>query len=388
MIRFTNFTPWIIIRSVKQQTPKRGRYGDGCIYRRGRVWWITWYEPQTQPDGTVSRVKAYASTGSEDRQFAQRVLRSKLQEVGGRRRTVVDPKKVSFEDLRDNFLQHCVMKGIRSLKRKKDSSPTLATLPRLEKFFGGWKASEITVADLKRFRSEAREQGLSDARCNRYMATLRAMFNQARKDEILTRSEVPAYFPTVAEPNEARGAIFIKPEWYKPLRKHLPEPLRSAFILTYHTGIRVEELQRIYWRDVDTGKRIIVLPAASTKTGRQRTVPLPKDFDRKPGVSDELVFPLGKYRFKWYKAAIAAGAGRWEALPSGRKRYVGILLRHCRHTAIRNLVDAGLEEKRVMEISGHVTRSMFDRYNISRDEDAARAREAIDRYHERQQRRL
>src|SRR5436309_10204111 len=37
----------------------------------------------------------------------------------------------------------------------------------------------------------------------------------------------PSYFPTVTEPNVARGAVFIRREWYAPLRRELKEPLRS-----------------------------------------------------------------------------------------------------------------------------------------------------------------
>jgi integrase len=373
---------------VKEGRKKRARYGDGCIYRRGRVWWITWHEPRRSAGGAITRVKMFKSTGSEDRGFAQRALRGKLQEIGGRRPTVVDPEKVSYEDLRDNFLEHCVAKGLRSLKRDPEGKPTLATVPRLDKSFSGWKAREITTADLKRFRAEARAGGLSDARANRYMATLRAMFNQARKDELITRAEVPAYFPTVAEPNEARGAIFIKPGWYAPLRKALKEPLRSAFTLAYHAGVRVHELERIRWRDVDVKRRLVALPGAATKTGKTRLVGLPGDFDRKAGKPDDLVFPLGNYRRLWYRACVKVGAGRWEETPKGRKRYVGILLRHCRHTAVRNMSDAGLEEKRIMEISGHRTRSMFDRYNIGREEDVTRARDAVERFHRQRQREL
>ena len=65
---------------------------------------------------------------------------------------VVDPEKVSYEDLRENFLGYCVMKNLRSLKRTADGQPTLNTLHRLDRSFGGWRAREIPVADLKRFR--------------------------------------------------------------------------------------------------------------------------------------------------------------------------------------------------------------------------------------------
>lgn len=51
---------------------------------------------------------------------------------------------------------------------------------------------EIQVAHLKRFRAEGRRDGLSDTRLNRYMATLRKMFRQGIKDELITGEEQPA----------------------------------------------------------------------------------------------------------------------------------------------------------------------------------------------------
>lgn len=220
------------------------------------------------------------------------------------------------------------------------------------------------------------------------MATLRAAFRQAIKDELITTQEAPAYFPTVAEPNEARGAVFVEDGWYDPLRKRLKEPLRSAFIFCYHSGIRVHEMLRLRWRDVDVKARVATLPGEITKTGKSRLVPLPKDFRLKPGKPDDLVFPVGNFRWAWYKACIAIGAGRWETMATGRKRYVGLLLRHCRHTFVRNASDAGLEEKRIMDITGHQTRSTFDRYNIGKKEDVQQSGGVLARFHKKRQKRL
>jgi integrase len=198
------------------------------------------------------------------------------------------------------------------------------------------------------------------------------------------------------------GAFFIEPEWYAPLRATLTEPLRSAFTLAYHRGIRVHEMRRLRWRNVNLQKRMVTLPASITKTKEPREFTLPNDFDLKPGKDDVLVFSLPDIRDEWHEACVKIGAAHYTCRACGARcdgrqcpthaqrrlrdlRYVGPLLRHCRHTAVRTMDEAGVTLARIKEITGHQTDSMVHRYNIGRAFDVKETGEAIERHHQEQQ---
>ena len=384
----------------KKTTPHRGRYGDGCIYLRGKTWWITWHEPQRLPDDTITHQKCFESTGSGDKELAQRILRAKLQLIGGQPPKTVASKKVTYDDLRQNFLAFYIANNRRSLRRT-STGTSLDVLGRLDKYFSGWRAKDITLDQLNRFRAEGKREGLSDQRLNRYISALRKMFNQGIKNGRITSAQAPLYYPMVVEPNEAIGAIFIEREWYTALQQTLSEPLRSAFVLSYHLGVRVGELEQIRWRHVDVKNRRVHLPKEITKTSASRDVGLPSDFGLKPGEPDALVFPFGyhKRHWEWQSACVKVGAAwfacrRCGARCDGRTcpthgplvvkklLYHGPLLRHCRHTAVRNMDSAGLSDRRKMDLSGHKTRAMLDRYNIGREKDVAHSLDVIEKFHQ------
>jgi integrase len=150
----------------------------------------------------------------------------------------------------------------------------------------------------------------------------------------------------------------------------------------YHCGGRRGEAELIEWEQVDLKRGFIRLEEEQTKMDEARIVPLPRPLvamlrEIEPKIGR--VFDTTNIRKEWGKACAACGLGR--IIPvEGKKydpRYEGLTLHDFRRSAVRNLVTlAGVPEGVAMRITGHKTRSVFDRYHIVSEEDLSGAMQA------------
>jgi len=75
-------------------------------------------------------------------------------------------------------------------------------------------------------------------------------------------------------------------------------------------------------------------------------------------------------------ACLKAGLWRMDKDEKGEEIKVPTKIFHdFRRTAVRNMLRSGIREKVAMMISGHKTRSIFDRYHIVSDEDLKKPQE-------------
>jgi integrase len=186
------------------------------------------------------------------------------------------------------------------------------------------------------------------------------------------------HIPLLKEDNTRTG--FFEPEQFASVYAHLPEALRPIIEFAYITGWRiVSEVLPLEWRQVGFEAGEVRLDPGTSKNGEGRVFPFTDDLRRllqaqhdehlklrKGGKVEPHVFfrmvakgrrgtkearPIRSLSKAWDAACIAAGCP-------------GRIPHDLRRTAVRNMVRRGIPERVAMQLSGHKTRSVFERYNI------------------------
>ena len=177
--------------------------------------------------------------------------------------------------------------------------------------------------------------------------------------------------------------VFFERAEFESVRSHLPAYLRPLVTLAYWLGWRRGELMGLEWRQADLERGTVSLDPGTTKNREGRSVFLPPEalgalkawreetakLERERGLIIRRVFhrdgePIRDFYATWRTACEKAGV-------PGRR------LHDFRRTAARLYVRAGTPERVAMEVLGHKTRSIFDRYNITSEDDRSEAAQRV-----------
>lgn len=173
---------------------------------------------------------------------------------------------------------------------------------------------------------------------------------------------------------------FLDDAGYLQLRRELPDYLRPIFVVAYHVGNRIGELRRLLWTQVDFANGQILSSPGTTKNKMGRTLPIYGDMRellRMEKENRDTQFPKCSYVFHHEGHVIVDYRKAW-ASACKRAGVPGLLFHDLHRCAIRNMRLAGIPENVAMEISGHRSRSVFDRYSIVGARDIRDAAEKME----------
>ena len=173
---------------------------------------------------------------------------------------------------------------------------------------------------------------------------------------------------------------FLERDKFEALLVNLPAHLKPLVTFLYYCGVRLGEALQITWHQVDLDAALVRLESDQTKTAEARTIPLPDVLVEMLKLQErgETVFDGTNLRKAWQRACVAAGLGTLTEVKDKDPVYSGLIVHDLRRSAIRNLIRAGVHERVAMAISGHRTRSVFDRYNIVDTEDVVSAMKQVE----------
>lgn len=386
--------------------------GEGTVYRQkgSRFFWLQWY---------AQGRRFTESSKSEDEKVARRLLRKRLASVesgelsGGSRESLASLYATLERDYTINQRKDLV-----NVKSRWEN--------HLKPSFSGKFVSDVDAQLISEFIAKRQAEGAANATINRELAILKRCYKLAVKTGILKVGQQP-YIGTLKERNVRKG--FLKDEQYQALARETGKVglwLRAMFEVGYTYGWRKSELLKLRVSQIDIGRREILLNPGETKTDQGRGAPMtdrvlelmvasisgkkPDDFvfTRQPATPAGCLFKYPNSRFWWFRLDYEGRHFRESTkketekeaqkildsyirdLPPAEPRQVcdfrddwdrvtaaagvpGLLFHDLRRTGVRNMRRNGISEKVAMTISGHKTRSVFERYNIVDPNDLSEA---------------
>jgi integrase len=338
----------------------------GSIYKRGRIYWVKYYR-----DGRPMRESSESTKESDARTL-----------LAKREGAIANGLRITPRNIRttvDELLSD-VINDYRANRRRSIDVLERRISKHLLPFFGKRRAASIATSDVRRFIVERQEAGAANGEINRELATLKRAFSLGVQSQ---RVFYKPHIPLLEEDNVRVG--FFERDQFEVIMKHLPDHVRPVIHFAFITGWRtLSEILPLQWRQVDFTAREVRLNPGSTKNKEARVFPMTAELrslleeqrkktdqsQRESGTINPWVFtykgkPIKSYKRSWATACRNAGLA-------------GMIPHDFRRTAVRNLVPAGIPERVAMQMTGHKTRAVFERYNIVSASDFKAAMDKLD----------
>jgi integrase len=347
---------------------------SGSVYSRRGHWWIKYRWRGREVRQSVARLLDMAPDQVTEK-TARRVLESRLREVSAGRYVGPKEERLTVGELLDMY--------VADLKLRNTKAPGVVErrCRPIKVALGHLRVVDVTTAILKGYIAERLALGFAPGTVSMgEIAALRAAFRMGRREQRVR--DLP-HFPMLKVRNARQG--FLEPEQFEAIAARMPQLHRDVATFAYLTVRRIDdEVLQLPWAWVDLRAGEIRWP--DTKNDEAVALPI-MDQVREILERRRRARLIGSRLSEW-----VFHAGRPTPLsPSGfREQLVraaaavgirGLMPHDLRRSGLRNLMRSkGVTETVAMSISGHRSRSVFDRYNITSLEDQRRALSAVEQY--------
>jgi|GEM_PF-1146353 len=317
---------------------------------RGFSYSIRWQDPRTG--------KFRSQATGPDKAYAQHCAAQKRQELASGK--ISGRVAITYDDF--------VTEHLMAIEDTLAPGTCVEHERTLEQFKAACHPKDLAVIDfqmLEKFRAARIADGVTPASVNKALRTLQSILERGVQRGYLTANPFkgpgvrkslflrePEPVPTVLEPAEFAAV----------LGNCQDDVWRAVCTVGYYTGLRLGEILRLEWGDVDFPGCILHVrnkPGASTKSGKNRDVPMTAEVVEvlnalSPAMfSSRLVFPSLQGR----NAVTNASRGFVEIVKAaglvdegGKARFS---MHDLRRTFVTNLLATGTDPKSVQTLAGH-----------------------------------
>ncbi len=352
-------------QSVKNKICSCGCNLDKAKKAKTVKYWLSYY----LPGGKKKRMVVGYSI--DDAKAAEGKIRIKKKE--NKLFDILPDSKITFSELAEWYL------GLDKVQSLASYSILQGYINKFNTVFGDMMVSNIMPEDLENLVEKRKKEKCADGTIDQEIGKVRAMIFKAFDNNKVSGDTIKKFrkIKKLDKGNaSARTRIITRAEFTEMIDQ-APLHLRPILIMAYHTGMRKGEILNLTWDKVDMKKRFIHLDAADTKDREKRSIPISDELYETleaipKAIHDNHVFlfqgqPVSDIRHGLKRTCKDTGVAY------GRFTRGGFVFHDLRHTFNTNMRKAGVPESVIMRITGHSSRSMFDRYNTIDDGDLADA---------------
>ena len=332
------------------------------------------------PGGKQRFEKVKGEEGEKEKsiEYAKDVeAKRKVQKRENRIFDVKPEVKMTFQELSKWYLD---LEKVKALKYY----PTLRIcLDRFNEEFGSMVVSQIKPMNLENYQARRKAQGKADHTVDEEIGAAKTMINKAFDNDLVGGDTLKTFkrVKKMLKRNANARKRILSPIQFNQLMEHLPIHTKCILATGFYTGMRSHEVLSLIWPKVSLNDRIIQLEAKDTKDNEARTIPICDDLYSilrgiPQAIHDDHVFLFKGKPVKNIRKSLANACMKAK-IPYGRFVKDGFVFHDLRHSFNTHMRKAGISESIIMDVTGHSTREMFDRYNTIDMDDR---KQAINRF--------